>query len=442
MYDPSQFAQQFTGFNNNNNSGGNNNNNNVNNGASNLNGFNPAAAAMMMQQHHHHQHNAQFGNNNNNNTSQQHQHHHHHQFMLQNLNNNNNNNNNAAMMSMMPPPPPPPPSNNNTNNNNNNNNGNRRHNNNNNNRNNNNNHHNNNGNQFNNNHQNVTVNIQQKQERNNEIGEPARVIHMRNVTPEVSQLSIQNLVASFGRIRNIVMLRQKNQALVEMETLQSAQQMVDFFKDPGYAEIDGRRVYLRYSLHNELTASVHTSKALLVSMFNTQYDVSAAAQITPMIVYQIFGNYGQVEKIVVLPKNESSAQNHNRVQALVQFETKETAETVKNMLQGQPVTLGETITFTLDIQFSRMEEIKTSSPHNSLVIPKGATPSSLLQQQQQQAAQAAAAATQGQITTGVNNSQQQQQLAAGGSNNSNNSNNSDEGSNNNNNNNADQQQKW
>jgi hypothetical protein len=210
--------------------------------------------------------------------------------------------------------------------------------------------------------------------RNNEIGEVSRVLHMRNVTPEVSQLSIQNLVSSFGRIRNIVMLRQKNQALVEMETAQSAQQLVDFFKDVGYAEIDGRRVYVRYSLHNELTAAVHTSKTLLVSMFNTQYDVSAAAQITPMIVYQIFGSYGTVEKIVVLPKNESSAQNHNRVQALVQFESKEIAENVKNMLQGQPVTLGETVTFTLDIQYSRMEEIKTSSPHNSLVVPKGGQP--------------------------------------------------------------------
>lgn len=219
--------------------------------------------------------------------------------------------------------------------------------------------------------------------RNNEIGEPSRVVHLRNVTPEVSQLSIQNLLQSFGRIKSVVMLRQKNQALVEMESLQSAQQLVDFFKEPGYAEIDGRRVYMRYSLHQELTAMQQTSKTLLVSMFNTQYDVSAATQITPSIVYQIFGNYGAVEKIVVLPKNESSAQNHNRVQALVQFETKEIAENVKNMLQGQPVTLGETVSFTLDIQFSRMDEIKTSSPHNSLVIPKGTTP----QQQQQLAVQ-------------------------------------------------------
>lgn len=220
-------------------------------------------------------------------------------------------------------------------------------------------------------------------QRSNEIGEASRVVHMRNVTPEVSQLSIQNLVQSFGRIRNIVMLRQKNQALVEMESQQAAQQLVEFFKDPGFAEIDGRRVYVRFSNHQSLTATQHTSKTLLVSMFNTQYDVSAAAQITPSIVYQIFGSYGTVEKIVVLPKNDSSAQNHNRVQALVQFENKEMAESVKNTLQGQPVTLGETVTFTLDIQFSKMEEIKASSPHNSLVIPKGATP----QQSQQLAMQ-------------------------------------------------------
>jgi len=209
--------------------------------------------------------------------------------------------------------------------------------------------------------------------RNNEIGDVSPVVHLRNVTPDVSQLSIQNLAQSFGRVRHLVMLRQKNQALVEMDSPQAAQQMVEFFKDPGFAEIDGRRVYVRYSTHQELTATQHSSKTLLVSMFNTHYDVSAAAQITPSIVFQIFGTYGTVEKIVVLPKNDSSSQNHNRVQALVQFETKEIAENVKSVLQGQPVTLGETVTFTLDIQFSKMEEIKASSPHNSLVIGKNGT---------------------------------------------------------------------
>ncbi|ESL09079.1 RNA-binding protein [Trypanosoma rangeli SC58] len=177
---------------------------------------------------------------------------------------------------------------------------------------------------------------QPSRQRNNEIGEVSRVIHMRNITPNVTQLSIQNLVQNFGNIKHIVMLRQMNQALVEMESTKSAQQLVDFFRQTGYAEIDGRRVYIRYSNHQSLTATQHTSKTLLVSMFNTQYDVSAAAQITPMIVYQIFGNYGSVQKIVVLPKNESSHRNHNRVQALVQFDSKATAENVKSICKVNP----------------------------------------------------------------------------------------------------------
>ncbi|KAI5689087.1 RNA recognition motif [Leishmania braziliensis] len=208
----------------------------------------------------------------------------------------------------------------------------------------------------------------QPRPRNNEIGNTSSVIHMRNVTPEVTQLSIQNLAQNFGDIKHIVMLRQMNQALIEMKSPKSAEQLVDFFKEPGYAEIDGRRVYIRFSTHQNLTATQHATRTLLVSMFNTQYDVSTAAHITPEIVYQIFASYGTVERIVVLPKNESSQWNHNRVQALVQFDARESAEHVKNILQGQPVTLGETITFTLDIQFSRMDEIKTTNPTTSLVV--------------------------------------------------------------------------
>lgn len=50
--------------------------------------------------------------------------------------------------------------------------------------------------------------------RNNDVGDVSRVIHMRNVTPDVTQLGIQNLVQNFGNITQIVMLRQMNQALV------------------------------------------------------------------------------------------------------------------------------------------------------------------------------------------------------------------------------------
>lgn len=52
----------------------------------------------------------------------------------------------------------------------------------------------------------------------------------------------------------------------------------------------------------------------------------------------------------------------------MQFDNQEGAEHVKNILQGQPVTLGDSVTFTLDIQFSRMDEIKTTNPNTSLIV--------------------------------------------------------------------------
>lgn len=236
----------------------------------------------------------------------------------------------------------------------------------------------------------------QGRRRNNDIGEVSRVLHLRNVTPEVTQLSIQNLILNFGSIKQIVMLRQMNQALVEMESELAAKQLVEFFSENGFAEVDGRRVYIRYSNHHLLTATQQVTRTLLVSMFNTQFDVSSQVQITPEIVYDIFSSFGTVQKIVVLPKNHSSERNHNRVQALVQFDTNASAEHIKNIMQGQPVTIGGTVNFTLDIQFSRMDEIKTTNPSTSLIVdeegnthrPAGTTP-----QQQQQPPQAMYPAT-------------------------------------------------
>jgi len=210
----------------------------------------------------------------------------------------------------------------------------------------------------------------------NDIGEPSQVIHCRNVTSDVTQSNLVGLFQRFGRVVNVVMLRARNQALIELDTLDGAQRCIDHFclKGNGHAEIDGRRVWVKYSRHNSLSETP-PGKTLLVSMFNPGCDISSVIPITPNIVFQIFGNYGPVEKILILPKNQSSAQNHNRVQALVQYDTQETAERVKAQLQGQPVSCADLVSFFLDIQFSKVTEISCQmGTSNSMVVPKGFTP--------------------------------------------------------------------
>eukprot|EP01063_Lacrimia_lanifica_P035333 TRINITY_DN6705_c0_g2_i1.p1 TRINITY_DN6705_c0_g2~~TRINITY_DN6705_c0_g2_i1.p1 ORF type:complete len:326 (+),score=155.42 TRINITY_DN6705_c0_g2_i1:87-1064(+) len=231
---------------------------------------------------------------------------------------------------------------------------------------------------------------QQQQQQNgkkqyiNDIGDPSRVVHCRNVTPDVTQSGLVALCMQFGRVVNTVMLRAKNQALIEMEDDAAAQKVVEHCQSHGYVEVDHRRVYVKYSRHTELS-DIPAGKTLLVSMYNPDCDISTMIHITPVVVYQIFGNWGEVEKIVVLAKNASSQQNHNRVQALVQFASQDVAQNVKDVLQGQPVNLGEAASFFLDIQFSKVQEITTNTNaanSNAMTFPKGMTPSLLMMQNQ------------------------------------------------------------
>eukprot|EP00994_Dinema_validum_P002565 NODE_1570_length_908_cov_61.894063_g1223_i0.p1 GENE.NODE_1570_length_908_cov_61.894063_g1223_i0~~NODE_1570_length_908_cov_61.894063_g1223_i0.p1 ORF type:complete len:203 (+),score=39.55 NODE_1570_length_908_cov_61.894063_g1223_i0:72-680(+) len=165
--------------------------------------------------------------------------------------------------------------------------------------------------------------------------EPSRVLHLRNVTAEVTTQDLQGMASPFGRVENIVFLRDKNQALIQMDSVASATAVLQSFA-AGYTEVSGRRVYLKYSRHQELTGRAATSGEggamsgiLLVSMSNPQYDIRTALQITADLLYQVFAQYGTVIKIVVIQKHTGE----NRQQALVQFDSHATAEAAKNCLQ-------------------------------------------------------------------------------------------------------------
>nr|WMV69965.1 polypyrimidine tract-binding protein 1/2 [Euglena gracilis]BDX17181.1 polypyrimidine tract-binding protein F [Euglena gracilis] len=202
--------------------------------------------------------------------------------------------------------------------------------------------------------------------------EPSRVLHLRNVTSEVSHADLQNLASPFGKVQNIVLLRDKNQALIQMDSVAAASAVLNFYTT-GYTEVGGRRVYLKYSRHQELTgkaAAQGNGCILLVSMSNPMYDIRTTLQITADLLYQVFAPYGVVTKIVVIQKSTGE----NRQQALVQFDKHETAEQAKQYLQGQNVYVGTSVYFTLDIQYSNLEDltVRTSSPTARVFATGGA----------------------------------------------------------------------
>ena len=82
--------------------------------------------------------------------------------------------------------------------------------------------------------------------------EPSRVLHCRNVTEEITHADLQNVGAPFGKVDNVVLLKEKKQALLQMESVAAASAVLNFYTT-GYTEVGGRRIYLKYSRHSELT---------------------------------------------------------------------------------------------------------------------------------------------------------------------------------------------
>lgn len=93
----------------------------------------------------------------------------------------------------------------------------------------------------------------------NILGKPSKVIHIRNIPNEASDAEVINLGLQFGRVTNVLVLKGKNQAFLEMADEISATAMVSVFNTNPPA-VRGRTVYVQFSNHRELkTDQNHSS---------------------------------------------------------------------------------------------------------------------------------------------------------------------------------------
>eukprot|EP01111_Echinosteliopsis_oligospora_P001310 TRINITY_DN1198_c1_g1_i1.p1 TRINITY_DN1198_c1_g1~~TRINITY_DN1198_c1_g1_i1.p1 ORF type:complete len:539 (+),score=153.51 TRINITY_DN1198_c1_g1_i1:225-1841(+) len=221
---------------------------------------------------------------------------------------------------------------------------------------------------------------------------PSRVIHFRNVGPDINQHDILVLANSFGPVEQVLMLKGKNQALVQYQTTQGAIGFMQYYAGV-QAHIRGRNVYPQYSSHQELasqagvlssssssssSSSATTSGGSLgssssssrnTSSNNTDLDSSSSnmqAQliippnrillvtisnaiypITADILYQVFGTHGGVEKIVIFNKAKG-------LQALIQYSSIPSATSAKDALQSQNIYTNGSCQ--LHIQYSNLQQ--------------------------------------------------------------------------------------
>ncbi|KAL6007192.1 hypothetical protein ACLOJK_032688 [Asimina triloba] len=146
--------------------------------------------------------------------------------------------------------------------------------------------------------------------------EPSKVIHVRNVGHEISENDLLQLVQPFGVVTKLVMLRAKNQALLQMHDVASAINALQYYTNV-QPSVRGRNVYIQFSSHQELTTmdqnpqgrkgdqfrlencdcDAEPNRILLVTIHHLLYPI------TVEVLHQVFSPHGFVEKIVTFQKS-------------------------------------------------------------------------------------------------------------------------------------------
>ncbi|KAK2831638.1 hypothetical protein Q7C36_016724 [Tachysurus vachellii] len=200
---------------------------------------------------------------------------------------------------------------------------------------------------------------------------PSRVIHIRKLPNEVSETEVIALGLPFGKVTNILMLKGKNQAFLELGTEEAAITMVNYYTAVT-PQVRNAPVCIQYSNHKELktdSALNQRAQAVLQAVCAVQEGGSPSSDsagesvlipppspvlriiidnmfypVTLDVLQQIFSKFGTVMKIITFTKN-------NQFQALLQFSDPVNAQQAKLSLDGQNI---YNSCCTLRIDFSKL----------------------------------------------------------------------------------------
>lgn len=272
---------------------------------------------------------------------------------------------------------------------------------------------------------------------------PSRVIHIHRLPSNVTEREILCLALPFGTVSNLLFLRAKNQAFLEMSTEESANTMVNYYTWMTPV-LCGQPVHIQFSHYKELKVSSSHSQVAALSQVDAlsraaapgqaaasgqaaapsqmgaqlclpaedpfqAWNVASAApasavdtglvvarrgsvlriivenyfyHVTLEVLHQLFSRFGTVLKIIMYTKND-------RFQALLQYAHVESAERAKLFLDGQNI---YDACCTLHISFSELTNLvvkynnDTSRDYTRPDLPSDESQPSLLQIQSMAAA--------------------------------------------------------
>ncbi|XP_032231297.2 heterogeneous nuclear ribonucleoprotein L-like isoform X2 [Nematostella vectensis] len=175
---------------------------------------------------------------------------------------------------------------------------------------------------------------------------PSRVIHCRAVADGCKETDLIQVLQPFGTITYVTLLPKIRQALVEFESLESAIAVVTYSQTSPLTVL-GRQMFVNYSKSQEIKrdkvlngdsngACAEASNILLLTIINPLHPINVK------ILHKICSPSGKVLRIVIFHKNG--------LQALVEFDSVESAERALAVLNGQDIYAG---CCTLKIDYSK-----------------------------------------------------------------------------------------
>ncbi|XP_020378382.2 polypyrimidine tract-binding protein 1 isoform X9 [Rhincodon typus] len=206
---------------------------------------------------------------------------------------------------------------------------------------------------------------------------PSRVIHIRKLPNDVTEAEVISLGLPFGKVTNLLMLKGKNQAFIEMNTEEAANTMVSYYSTVT-PYLRSHPIYIQYSNHKELKTDSSPNQARAQAALQAVNAVQTANMaiagggvsdsaaglagqspvlriivenlfypVTLDVLHQIFSKFGTVLKIITFTKN-------NQFQALLQYADGSSAQHAKLALDGQNI---YNACCTLRIDFSKLTSL-------------------------------------------------------------------------------------
>ncbi|XP_061828279.1 heterogeneous nuclear ribonucleoprotein L-like [Nerophis lumbriciformis] len=170
---------------------------------------------------------------------------------------------------------------------------------------------------------------------------PSVVVHVRGLVDGVTEADLVETLQEFGAISYVVVMPKKRQALVEYENMNGSSTAVTYSAD-NQVYIAGHPAFVNYSTSQKISRpgdgddSRSVNNVLLLTIMNPIYPI------TTEVLYTICNNCGPVQRIVIFRKNG--------VQAMVEFDSVQSAQRAKASLNGADIYSG---CCTLKIEYAK-----------------------------------------------------------------------------------------